>query len=698
MFVYKDYFDEKLQNTGYKSPMEEIDDHLHLLDMILEHYLDARTKSSEGMIFSRGMKMTEAEIESYYFTEPANRVSIGFNEGFAAEVKKASEYIKNRSSRSDIRLPIGSCRDALDLTGAEVMALVLALSVQMDLKYTRLFGYISNEPTQQYPTLGVYLALYETFDNDGGMEAVTHIGNRDGSFFKFCLNRRAVDSCDRPYLHLPLVIHPTLLGFIMGSVKKTGAIAHIGLPPSYRQFANRLAELEREGGRYYIECQDIEDAFAVLTESDHGIVDPVKAGDDKESLQDMLIRAALFAGRVIVRCTDSDRLIKAWDEIKDFPSIFIFGNNEMPDELLHEDYMTTPLRLSLPDADERLSIWKELIKTEGVKLSEDVSIEAISDTYSFSWARICEVIRMRAHEAHARGEESVDRAELLSVIFRYNSANFAGLATRVHTAYVWEDMEIAEAQKKRLLVACDRYRLRDRIDEKYGVGKKNAYGNGVSVLMYGAPGTGKTMAAQVVANELGLPLYRVDVSQIFSKYIGETEKNLGVIFEEAKKANVILFFDEADALFAKRTEVGDSNDRYANAETAYLLQKIEEHNGMTILATNLYHNFDSAFVRRITYVVHIDSPDEATRLRLWKNTLPETCRFASDVDFEFLAEGFELSGSNIKSILQTAAYMAGAKDRPINMADVIISLRYELEKLGRIIDSTDFANYGVYLM
>ncbi|MBO6215928.1 MAG: ATP-binding protein [Lachnospiraceae bacterium] len=215
--------------------------------------------------------------------------------------------------------------------------------------------------------------------------------------------------------------------------------------------------------------------------------------------------------------------------------------------------------------------------------------------------------------------------------------------------------------------------------------------------MYGAPGTGKTMAAQVVANELGLPLYRVDVSQIFSKYIGETQKNLGVIFDEAKKANLILFFDEADALFAKRTEVGDSNDRYANSETAYLLQKIEEHNGMTILATNLYHNFDSAFVRRITYVVRIDSPDEETRLRLWQNTLPKTMGFGADVDFEFLAERFELSGSNIKSILHTAAYMAGSEDRMITMRDMIISLRYELEKLGRIIDSSDFANYGVYL-
>ena len=294
-------------------------------------------------------------------------------------------------------------------------------------------------------------------------------------------------------------------------------------------------------------------------------------------------------------------------------------------------------------------------------------------------------------------KDRLDRATLLSVVFRYNTANFNGLATRVHTAYVWDDIEIADSQRKRLMVACDRYRLKNRIDETYGVAKKNAYGNGVSVLMYGAPGTGKTMAAQVIANEIGLPLYRVDVSQIFSKYVGETQKNLGIIFEEAKKANVILFFDEADALFAKRTEVSDSNDRYANSETAYLLQKIEEHDGMTILATNLYHNFDSAFVRRITYVARIDSPDEDTRLRLWQRILPDSMPIAANVDFEFLAERFEISGSSIKSVLHTAAYMAAARGDAITMADMVLSLKYELEKLGRIIDSSDFANYGVYL-
>ena len=244
---------------------------------------------------------------------------------------------------------------------------------------------------------------------------------------------------------------------------------------------------------------------------------------------------------------------------------------------------------------------------------------------------------------------------------------------------------------------CDRYRLKNRVGLKWGLKKKNAYGNGVSVLLYGPPGTGKTMAAQVIANELGLPLYRVDISRIFSKYIGETEKNLSVIFDAAKKTNVILFFDEADALFAKRTEVNDSNDKYSNSETAYLLQKIEEYDGMSLLATNYYHNFDMAFVRRITYAVRMESPDEEARLELWTTILPKETELEEGIDFELFANRFELSGSNIKAILYSAAYMAGIENRPVGASHIVRAMQYEFWKLGKMIDRSDFGFYGVYL-
>lgn len=152
--------------------------------------------------------------------------------------------------------------------------------------------------------------------------------------------------------------------------------------------------------------------------------------------------------------------------------------------------------------------------------------------------------------------------------------------------------------------------------EEWGFGNKFSYGNGMSVLFYGAPGTSKTMAAQVMANRLGLPLLRVDLSQVTSKYIGETQKNIGKIFNEADKCECILLFDEADAIFAKRSDVSDAQDKYSNAETAYLLQRIEQYAGVSILATNLLQNFDDAFRRRISYMVHFPMPDEKLRFEL----------------------------------------------------------------------------------
>lgn len=704
MYTYSDYFDENNKNKPYNDSREELYDWLCVLDMLIEHYIDARANNSEGLIFSRGMKMTEAEVESYYFRHPSERVSLGYDKEFAGEIKTAIEHIDTRSKKTtdDLWLAVKSCtRSDIDMNDAERLALVMALSVELDMKYARLYGYIANEPSTQYPTVGTFLALYETFDPQGAAEAVYGItDNASGTFMRFFLDQSVINEKKRPYLHMPLVLQRPVLAYIQGSNCPNiryhdASFRH--LPESYRQIAKQLAKTE---GIIYLECEDSDDALAI--EDGLYCIDIDDIGEDEsgsEKVRGQITDSRLRGCTLALHCTDVKKLFKIKSMLAIAGKVYIYGEEKMPKELLYlsNGIMATPVTIPLPKTKERLKIWEGLFKEAKLKASDDVSIELFADTYEFSFTRIKEIVWESMLICRSKGTNRIDRQTILSVIFRYNTANFNGLATQVHTAYVWDDIEIADSQKKRLMVACDRYRLKGRIDEQYGVAKKNAYGNGVSVLMYGSPGTGKTMAAQVIANELGLPLYRVDVSQIFSKYIGETQKNLGVIFDEAKKTNVILFFDEADALFAKRTEVGDSNDRYANSETAYLLQKIEEHDGMTILATNLYHNFDAAFVRRITYVARIDSPDEATRLRLWKRILPDTMPIAADVDFEFLAERFELSGSSIKSILHTAAYMAGAKERAITMADVILSLKYELEKLGRIIDSSDFANYGVYL-
>ena len=214
--------------------------------------------------------------------------------------------------------------------------------------------------------------------------------------------------------------------------------------------------------------------------------------------------------------------------------------------------------------------------------------------------------------------------------------------------------------------------------------------------MYGPPGTGKTMAAQVIANELQMDLYRVDLSQVSSKYIGETEKNLEQIFKEAEQANVILFFDEADSMFGKRTEVKDSNDKYANQETSYILQRIESYDGMVILATNFAQNFDSAFMRRITVSIHFSMPDEATRKLLWKDMLEHSDLINDSSTIDALASQFELTGSNIKNIVRNAEFLAIMSGRKLSITDIVMAIKIEYEKLGKICNSATFGMFMMY--
>jgi SpoVK/Ycf46/Vps4 family AAA+-type ATPase len=222
-----------------------------------------------------------------------------------------------------------------------------------------------------------------------------------------------------------------------------------------------------------------------------------------------------------------------------------------------------------------------------------------------------------------------------------------------------------------------------------GFGAKLSTGKGVNALFAGPSGTGKTMAAGILANELGLDLYKIDLSQVVSKYIGETEKNLDAIFTGAENSNIILFFDEADALFGKRSEVRDSHDRYANIEISYLLQKMEDYEGVAILATNLRQNLDEAFVRRLAFSIHFPFPDEADRRRIWDGIWPDGISLAKDVDLDLLARQFKLSGGNIKNIALAAAFLAAADGGIVNMSHLLHATRREFQKLGKVFTEFD---------
>lgn len=198
------------------------------------------------------------------------------------------------------------------------------------------------------------------------------------------------------------------------------------------------------------------------------------------------------------------------------------------------------------------------------------------------------------------------------------------------------------------------------------------------------------MAAEIIAGELGLPLFKIDLSAVVSKYVGETEKHLRRLFAEAERANAILFFDEADALFGKRSEVSDAHDRYANIEVAYLLQALEEHAGVCILATNLFGNMDDAFVRRMHFVIHFPFPDEPARRRIWQVIFPAQAPLAGDVDPGELARRFRVTGGHIRNIALGAAFLAAEDGQVITMAHLLQAARREFQKMGKVIDEADF--------
>ena len=201
------------------------------------------------------------------------------------------------------------------------------------------------------------------------------------------------------------------------------------------------------------------------------------------------------------------------------------------------------------------------------------------------------------------------------------------------------------------------------------------------------------MAAQIAAGELGLELYKVELPAVVSKYVGETEKNLSEIFREASRSQAVLFFDEADVLFGKRTEMKDAHDKYNNMEAAYLLQKMEEYDGVSILATNFLQNFDEAFKRRLKFVIEFPFPDAGYRRLLWRSVFPAETPLEGDVDWEFLAIQFELTGSAIKNVAVNAAFLAAGEGRAVGMGHLLTALRRELAKSGKVLSREDFGQY-----
>jgi hypothetical protein len=287
----------------------------------------------------------------------------------------------------------------------------------------------------------------------------------------------------------------------------------------------------------------------------------------------------------------------------------------------------------------------------------------------------------------------VGPGDLRTAVRAQNGAGLDRLARRVEPGVGWDDLVLPPTTHRRLRELALRARHREQVLGQWGMRPGGGRGRGVIALFAGESGTGKTMSAEVVAADLGMDLYVVDLSTVVDKYIGETEKNLERIFTEASAINAVLLFDEADAIFGKRSEVKDAHDRHANIESAYLLQRMESFDGIAVLTTNLRANLDEAFTRRLDVVADFPMPDTGQRLALWERCLGDRLPRAGDLDLSFCADRFELAGGSIRACAVTAAYLAAESGEPLTMRQTVTAIAQEYRKLGRLILESEFGPY-----
>jgi AAA+ superfamily predicted ATPase len=431
-----------------------------------------------------------------------------------------------------------------------------------------------------------------------------------------------------------------------------------------------------------------------------------------EALVQRVLREALFQGAVLyledldrVHAAEGDAYRLVGRAIAAQPGIVILAGKQPYVPMSDYSLGVVTIPFALPDTNQRRELWRSALALYEIPLDEP-GLEALSDRFQLTAEQIGDAVatagtmaRLKAVETGRNDEQpsTLSLAELFAAARSQTGYDLTALARKVVPKHGWGDIVLPPKQATLLQELCQEAKYQTQVWESWGFANKLSLGRGLNVLFSGPPGTGKTFAAEVIAHELGLDLYQIDLSQMVSKYIGETEKNLNRVFTAAANSNAILLFDEADALFGQRSEVKDAHDRYANIETSYLLQKMEEYEGVAILTTNFRSNMDEAFVRRLRYIIEFVLPGELERRRIWELIWPEHLPRDPDLDLEFMASKCELPGANIRNIALRAAFLAAADGGVVGMVHLIVALQREYQKMGKMLMLEQLGEYARFL-
>ncbi|MFF4899238.1 ATP-binding protein [Streptomyces sp. NPDC001068] len=572
----------------------------------------------------------------------------------------------------------------LGLTPLDITILLIALAPDLDRAFEPLYGYLNDDVGRRRATIALALDLF-------GVPA--HLAEARARFHPTApltaLGLLVVEEPERPFLSRSLRVPDRVLSHLLGDDTPHPALAGHLRVPSYdgataveedAEFVGRLAARIAAGPFFgYLrerrEGEGLGCAGAALRLAGREALH--YTGPEEHVAE--LLREARLGGRAVLVDTARPRPFAV--ELSGLSDVTVLITTSHPYDPQWCDHRD-PLVLEVPSRRAvAVDAWAAALPD-----SAGFDLAATVAPYHLGGDRLARAAR--AARALAAFDGTPLSANHLRLAARQQSAS--GLeqhARRIRPAVDWRDLVLPERPLTELRELALRARHRDRVLGDWRLSAGGGRGRGVLGLFAGDSGTGKTLSAEVVAAELGLDLYVVQLSSVVDKYVGETEKNLERIFTEADRTDAVLLFDEADAVFGKRSEVKDAHDRYANLESAYLLQRLEAFDGIALLTTNLRANIDEAFTRRLDLVIDFPFPEEEQRLALWRHGLVHV---PSEPDIELgpLARDFELAGGAIRSAVVTAAYLAAGSGQPVSAADLLEGARREYRKAGRLVPGT----------
>lgn len=694
-------------NAGYANLLEFYADRLTLLDAQIWHFI---AENQHDAVHAEPFRPSASLQDAPGLLTP--------------QAMQATILRKARASlTAGVELPLLHLQRALGLNELETDLVVFALAAELDRKYSRIYGQMLGTADLSYPTLEIALRVlkfdaaqsllaFKAFQtgstlrkyvfcvDDNPARSIMHRTFRlDESVFHFLLRLEPqVDPAQVPIRvqfarqrPTPLLIghefQRTLRGFI-ANMKRSAY-------PQGLSVLRLIGPLGTGKTLHLVTALHELGVDLVSVRYDEAIAHGARASLRRLLREAVLRNACVAIWRVPTRGVDDDDAF--WtvfsEEFTDFQGIvFITAVQQTPMGDLAAVATVYDVPLAIPALDERLLLWRVLLQS--AVLADDVNLDELAEKFQLSPGQMVAAVQYADRHATWAGRTALGTADLHLACYRQLSTKLREKATLIEPRVGLADVVAPDAQLALLRQACDRIKFRSRVLDGWGFSQRLSYGVGVSMLFAGPPGTGKTMAAEALGHELGMPVYRIDLAHVVSKYIGETEKNLWEIFEEAKNSGSILFFDEADALFGKRTEVKDSHDKYANVETAFLLQKMEEFNGLSVLATNILQNIDEAFIRRFTYVIRFPFPDSAYREQIWRGMFPKLVPLGADVDIPFLAERFHIAGGLIKNIALGASYLAMAEQSDVQMRHILRAARDELNKTANLFRPEELGPYA----